>query len=274
MNPLASLLWRRQKVSCVWVVVARTNKPPVRRGLPAHAMGKSSVYRGVTLFKPTQKWRAQISANGKTISLGCVPLSLVLGTPTQLGTCSRVPCPRDHESEEAAARAFDAVCIHRSGLAANTNWPLSDYLAEIEQLQATPFPDLVMRLRARANGGRFSGRVSSSSNLPPMLIGCANTYDNGNSDGGAVHAPLDIAGGSCSSDEERSGGSGGSGSGGAMAPRLPELHRPARPAASSLLTFTSGGRIPLFIRREPLKQRRRRGKGRRTLLGPQQAPLW
>ena len=32
---------------------------------------KSSRYRGVTLFRPTGKWRSQISADGKTTSLGC-----------------------------------------------------------------------------------------------------------------------------------------------------------------------------------------------------------
>ena len=30
---------------------------------------KSSKFRGVTLFRPTKKWRAQISAGGKTTSL-------------------------------------------------------------------------------------------------------------------------------------------------------------------------------------------------------------
>ena len=44
---------------------------------------KSSKFRGVTLFRPTKKWRAQISAAGKTTSLGCDAL-----------VTSRAPFPR------------------------------------------------------------------------------------------------------------------------------------------------------------------------------------
>jgi hypothetical protein len=36
---------------------------------------KSNKFRGVTLFRPTKKWRAQISAGGKTTSLGWVTTS-------------------------------------------------------------------------------------------------------------------------------------------------------------------------------------------------------
>lgn len=52
-------------------------------------MAKSSKYKGVTLFRPTGKWRAQISSSGKTISLG------------------------DHDTEIEAARAFDRAVINK-----------------------------------------------------------------------------------------------------------------------------------------------------------------
>ena len=39
------------------------------------AMGKSSLYRGVTLFRPTGKWRAQVSSSfaGPRAGLGAGP---------------------------------------------------------------------------------------------------------------------------------------------------------------------------------------------------------
>lgn len=97
-------------------------------------MGKSSVFRGVTLFRPTGKWRAQISAGGKTLSLG------------------------DHDTEQDAARAFDRAVIHKSGLQAKTNFPISDYEDELDQLQALTHQELVALLRSRA---RKSGSQSS-----------------------------------------------------------------------------------------------------------------
>jgi hypothetical protein len=63
---------------------------------------------------------------------------------------------RDHDSEDAAARAFDRVVIHRQGGLASTNFPLSEYAHEVDALQATPFTQLVTTLRAAAHEGRVS----------------------------------------------------------------------------------------------------------------------
>ena len=52
----------------------------------------------------------QISAGGKTTSLG------------------------DHETEVAAARAFDRACINKAGADARTNFPLVEYADEMDQL--------------------------------------------------------------------------------------------------------------------------------------------
>ncbi len=60
-----------------------------------------------------QLWRAaQISAGGKTTSLG------------------------DHDTEEDAARAFDRAAINKAGLSARTNFDVSDYMDEVEDLQS------------------------------------------------------------------------------------------------------------------------------------------
>jgi hypothetical protein len=78
----------------------------VRRGGGADrpaGMPKSSRFRGVTLFRPTGKWRAQISLQGCTTSLG------------------------DHDTEEDAARAFDRAAIHFKGQAyAATNYAVEE----------------------------------------------------------------------------------------------------------------------------------------------------
>ena len=54
----------------------------------------------------------QISAGGKTTSLG------------------------DHDTEEDAARAFDRAAINKQGLAARTNFDVTDYMDEVEDLQS------------------------------------------------------------------------------------------------------------------------------------------
>ncbi|CAK0785404.1 hypothetical protein CVIRNUC_008613 [Coccomyxa viridis] len=97
-------------------------------------MGKSSLYRGVTLFRPTGKWRAQISANGKTTSLG------------------------DHDTEEEAARAFDRAAINKDGSRARTNFPVDQYETEVDDLQKMSQTELVAMLRSRA---RKSGTQTS-----------------------------------------------------------------------------------------------------------------
>jgi len=87
------------------------------------------------LFRPTGKWRAQISAAGKTTSLG------------------------DHDTEEEAARAFDRAAINiKGGSAALTNFMVSEYSDELSRLVDMTQAELVADLRARA---RKAGRGAS-----------------------------------------------------------------------------------------------------------------
>lgn len=159
---------------------------PVAGETSIHSMPpKSSKFRGVTLFRPTKKWRAQISAAGKTTSLGYVDLlacctrtclsnqqSSILGkiittaarlrqfllsfflpsaSVTQLSMLflTHVLC-RDHDTEEEAARAFDRAAINKAGAAAATNFPIDDYKHEIDALRQVSVSELVATLRAKA----------------------------------------------------------------------------------------------------------------------------
>ena len=123
---------------------------------------KSSKFRGVTLFRPTKKWRAQISAGGKTTSLGWVTTSppaphlnasILTTKPCHLELFTHrvsIRARRDHDTEEEAARAFDRAAINKAGPAAATNYPITDYAKEMESLQKVSVSELVATLRAKA----------------------------------------------------------------------------------------------------------------------------
>ncbi|CAG9466841.1 unnamed protein product [Pedinophyceae sp. YPF-701] len=117
-------------------------------------MGKSSQYKGVTLFRPTNKWRAQISVLGKTTSLG------------------------DHSSEVDAARTFDMAMIHRQGGpgAAKLNFPVADYEPVLPLLsEKLSWNEAVAVLRARAKRVNLSRRGSSAHSNASLEGSCAET---------------------------------------------------------------------------------------------------
>lgn len=99
--------------------------------LGSSVLPKSSKFRGVTLFRPTGKWRAQISLGGQTTSLG------------------------DHDTEHEAARAFDRAALHFKGNGyAATNFGIGEYARELPELMRMSQAELVAELRARARKGR------------------------------------------------------------------------------------------------------------------------
>lgn len=58
----------------------------------------------------------------------------------------------DHDTEQEAARAFDRAVLHKSGRDGKTNFPISDYEDEIEQLQGKW--GCAVHRRVWRNGGR------------------------------------------------------------------------------------------------------------------------
>ena len=65
--------------------------------------GRTSQYKGVSWHKKTNKWRTQITINGKCKHLGYFV------------------------SEEEAARAYDRAALELYGIYANLNFPIEDY---------------------------------------------------------------------------------------------------------------------------------------------------
>uniref|UniRef100_A0A061S550 AP2/ERF domain-containing protein n=1 Tax=Tetraselmis sp. GSL018 TaxID=582737 RepID=A0A061S550_9CHLO len=124
----------------------RNSRPATQ---PTAKNGKSSPFRGVTLFRPTGKWRAQISTGGKTMSLG------------------------DHNTEQEAARAFDRALIHKDGPCARTNFPIQDYEPEIAYLQGVSMEQLIadLRMMARRSGRSCQAHRKRSVRAPPPTDG-------------------------------------------------------------------------------------------------------
>jgi len=74
---------------------------------------RSSKYRGVSRAISEKKWRAQITANGKTVYLGT------------------------YNTEEEAARAYDLRVVSLRGRKAKTNFDLESYTPEIDKAEAS-----------------------------------------------------------------------------------------------------------------------------------------
>jgi hypothetical protein len=68
--------------------------------------------------------------------------------PARLSRASRIRS--DHDTEEGAARAFDRAAINKAGRTALTNFDVSDYAEEVDELQRMALPDLVAALRSKA----------------------------------------------------------------------------------------------------------------------------
>lgn len=143
-------------------------------------MTKSSPFRGVTLFRPTGKWRAQVSLHadshhpsptiaGQSYMLlnafrlhifclsfhvqqyrlctvsdmltfhlsrerSCQCSNTSLCMCCQISALGRTVSLGDHDTEEEAARAFDRAIINKGGRAAKTNFPMTEYEAEVAEL--------------------------------------------------------------------------------------------------------------------------------------------
>jgi hypothetical protein len=148
---------------------------------------------------------------------------------------------RDHDSEEAAARAFDRVLLRKCGsLAAQTNFPAHEYEEEMTALLKTPMNLLVAQLRERAARDRLESckrpTVSASASVGEGKSAQVEPLAGGYQEG----APAS------ESDEGKGRLSPRATSSGQLAPRLP----------------------PRFQQRV-----RARGRGRRTHMRPRKAPV-
>ena len=96
--------WEAAKGVAV-VAPVRREPLPQKRG----RTGRKSLYRGVSFYRPTGCWLAQVSSKGKRLFLGNYKL----------------------EDEEMAAKAFDKAAIKIRGKDADTNFPVEEYAEEM-----------------------------------------------------------------------------------------------------------------------------------------------
>ncbi|KXZ52021.1 hypothetical protein GPECTOR_10g1044 [Gonium pectorale] len=92
----------------------------------AKASSRHSLFKGVTLYKPTSKWRAQVEA----------------------------------------ARVFDRACICKYGKAAVCNFPIDDYKDEMSELHGMGIPALLVRLKEERQRKKALGGVGGGSHSP------------------------------------------------------------------------------------------------------------
>ena len=106
---------------------------PVRREPLPQKRGRSgpkSLYRGVSFYRPTGCWLAQVSSKGKRLFLGNYKL----------------------EDEEMAAKAFDKAAIKIRGKDADTNFPVEEYAEEMRARGASEMSveEFIAQLRSDA----------------------------------------------------------------------------------------------------------------------------
>ena len=99
---------------------------PQKRG----RTGRKSLYRGVSFYRPTGCWLAQVSSKGKRLFLGNYKL----------------------EDEEMAAKAFDKAAIKIRGKDADTNFPHEEYAEEMRSRGASKISveEFILQLRSDA----------------------------------------------------------------------------------------------------------------------------
>ena len=108
------------------VAPVRREPLPQKRG----RTGRKSLYRGVSFYRPTGCWLAQVSSKGKRLFLGNYKL----------------------EDEEMAAKAFDKAAIKIRGKDADTNFPHEEYAEEMRSRGASKISveEFILQLRSDA----------------------------------------------------------------------------------------------------------------------------
>ena len=153
-------------------------------------MGKSSLYRGVTLFRPTGKWRAQV---GAVVASACVPAAVSRGQsscqlkaalvgplPCPARTCTpatrawqghvvSVLCPCDRSPQAEKRRAWGTTTRRRRLLEPSTGPPSTSTAARPAPTSTswtTPTRSQICRVSSRAR------RTAAARTLPLCYASC------------------------------------------------------------------------------------------------------
>ncbi|WZN60070.1 AP2-like ethylene-responsive transcription factor [Chloropicon roscoffensis] len=110
------------------VAPVRREPLPQKRGCRRGRKNRSSLYCGVSFYKNTGRWKAQVSSKGKQHFLGV------------------------YKDKEIAAKAFDKAVIKLRGRDADTNFPPEDYAEEMRSRGASEISveKFILQLRSEA----------------------------------------------------------------------------------------------------------------------------
>ena len=157
-------------VTASHVGTAHPAPPPRGPGAPQvkREMGRTSLYRGVSLHRLTKRWEASCWVDKKQQYLG------------------------GFDSELKAARAYDVAALACKGEKAQTNFPAADYTDDLVALQGLTVPQIVAHVRrnstAFARGkskfkgvtgeeGRWEGRIGTLFKKKNVSLGYHETEE-------------------------------------------------------------------------------------------------
>ncbi|PIA53546.1 hypothetical protein AQUCO_00900255v1 [Aquilegia coerulea] len=121
---------------------------------------RTSIYRGVTKHRWTGRYEAHLWDN----------------TSRREGQ-SRKGRQGGYDKEEKAARAYDLAALKYWGTSTTTNFPLSNYEREIEEMKHMTRQEFIASLRRHHQHGRWQARIGRVSGNKDLYLGTFSTEE-------------------------------------------------------------------------------------------------
>ncbi|KAG0515444.1 hypothetical protein BDA96_10G279400 [Sorghum bicolor] len=131
---------------------------------PAETFGqRTSIYRGVTRHRWTGRYEAHLwdnscrregqSRKGRQVYLG------------------------GYDKEEKAARAYDLAALKYWGATTTTNFPVSNYEKELEEMKSMTRQEFIASLRRHHQHGRWQARIGRVAGNKDLYLGTFSTQE-------------------------------------------------------------------------------------------------